>query len=185
LCAAGGIGWVEAVRVREEGFVLADEENEFTTYVAGRFDQLRRTAYLLCQDWHAADDVLQTTLTRLYLNWRRVRAADNSDAYVHTMLVRVFLAERRRGWVRRVALVAEPPDAAIEHDHTQRLTVEQALRRLPAGQRAALVLRFYCDLSVEQTAEILGCAPGTVKSKTTRALTSLRRVLGHPHTTEA
>jgi RNA polymerase sigma-70 factor (sigma-E family) len=165
--------------------VLADEGNDYTAYVVGRFDQLRRTAYLLCQDWHGADDILQTTLTRLYVHWRRARAATNIDAYVHTMLVRTFLADRRRGWTRRVSLVAEPPDAAIEHDHDQRLTVEQALRRLPASQRAALVLRFYCDMSVEQTAEILGCAPGTVKSKTARALTSLRQALGLPHTTEA
>jgi RNA polymerase sigma-70 factor (sigma-E family) len=165
--------------------VHADEESEYTAYVVGLFDQLRRTAYLLCQDWHGADDVLQTTLTNLYVNWRRARAASNTDAYVHTMLVRVFLADRRRGWARRVLVVAEPPDAAVEHDHDQRLTVDQALRRLPASQRAALVLRFYCDMSVEQTAEILGCATGTVKSKTNRALASLRRALGLPHTTEA
>jgi RNA polymerase sigma-70 factor (sigma-E family) len=164
--------------------VQADDDSEYTAYVVGRFDQMRRTAYLLCQDWHGADDVLQTTLTRLYVNWRRARAADNTDAYVNTMLARVFLADRRRGWARRVSLVAEPPDAPVEHDHDQRLTVEQALRRLPAGHRAALVLRFYCDMSVEQTAEILGCATGTVKSKTARALAALRDVLGLPHTTE-
>jgi RNA polymerase sigma-70 factor (sigma-E family) len=165
--------------------VLANDESEYTAYVVGRFDRWRRTAYLLCQDWHRADDVLQTTLTRLYLHWRRARAADNTDAYVHTMLVRVFLAEGRRAWARRVSLVAETPDAAVEHDHDLRLTVQQALRGLPAGQRAALVLRFYCDMSVEQTAEALGCATGTVKSKTARALTSLRQALGVPYTTEA
>jgi DNA-directed RNA polymerase specialized sigma24 family protein len=95
------------------------------------------------------------------------------------VLVREFIHERRSAWVKRVSLsgrVADSPAAAIDQDVV--LDLRAAVAALPARQRATLVLRFYCDLNVDQAAEILGCSPGTVKSQTARALEAVRRALG-------
>ncbi|MBO2464559.1 SigE family RNA polymerase sigma factor [Actinomadura violacea] len=157
---------------------MPGRDDEFTAYVTARTPWLRRVAYLLCQDWHRADDLVQTAITRLYLHWRRASAADNVDGYARTVLVRVFLAEQRGGWRRRVRLVPEPPDeSGGPPDLDGRLDLRDALAALPPRQRAAVVLRFYCDLSVEQTAAVLDCSAGTVKSQTARGLDALRRVL--------
>jgi RNA polymerase sigma-70 factor (sigma-E family) len=144
-------------------------------------DVLRRTAYLLCHDWHTADDLVSTTLAKLYDKWRRARQADNIDAYVRAMLVNAWLDERRRPWRREVpadelpevADVAAPPRG----EHADLLAL---LRSLPKRRRAVLVLRFYLDHSVEETAEVLGISPGTVKSQTARALDTLRAALPNP-----
>jgi RNA polymerase sigma factor (sigma-70 family) len=91
--------------------------------------------------------------------------------------VRAFLGERRK-WGSRVQLTAEPPDApAAVEDHAGRLAVRAALVSVPRRQQATLVLRFYCDLSVAEVAEILGCSQGTVKSQTARGLEAMRRAL--------
>jgi RNA polymerase sigma factor (sigma-70 family) len=97
---------------------------------------------------------------------------------VRAILVREFLAERRSGWARRVTLSAEPRDgrgAKAAEDHEAVVDMRAALAQLPRRQRATLVLRFYCDLTIDQAAELLGCSPGTVKSQTAKALSSLRR----------
>lgn len=157
---------------------MQGRDDEFTAYVTARTPWLRRVAYLLCQDRHRADDLVQTAITRLYLRWHRASAADNLDGYARTVLVRVFLAEQRGGWLRRVRLVAEPPDGpGGAPDPDGGLDLRDALAALPARQRAAVVLRFYCDLSVEQTAGVLNCSTGTVKSQTSRGLDALRRAL--------
>src|SRR5450432_759527 len=142
---------------------------------------LRRVAYLLSQDWDRADDLVQATITQLYVHWARARAADHIDAYARTILVREFLSERRSAWARRVNLdgrVPETPSRAIDHEAL--LDLRAALAAVPSRQRATLVLRFSCDLNVEQAARILGCSAGTVKSQTAKGLESLRRTLG-PH----
>ena len=152
---------------------------EYTEYVAARLSSLRRLAMVLCDDWQRADDVTQATLTKLYVHWGKVRAASHADAYARAVLVREFLHERRSTWVKRVSLRSGVPDSpAAEPDHDAVLDLRAAVAALPARQRATLVLRFYCDLSVDQSAEILGCSPGTVKSNTARALDAVRRVLG-------
>ena len=87
-------------------------DDEFTDYVTGRMGWLRRLAYLLCQDWQHADDLVQATITRLYTHWGRAAAVEHTDGYVRTILVREYLSERRSGWSRRVRLTAEPPDSA-------------------------------------------------------------------------
>jgi RNA polymerase sigma-70 factor (sigma-E family) len=134
---------------------------------------------VLCQDWHRADDVVQSALTRLYVHWGTARSATSPDAYVRTIVVREFLRERRSAWARRVVLTHQPPDL-IAPDGTSGadLGLREALARLPAGQQAVLVVRFYCDLSVDQAAQVLGCSPGTVKSQTAKGLAALRRRLG-------
>ncbi|MWA06815.1 SigE family RNA polymerase sigma factor [Actinomadura sp. LD22] len=157
---------------------MPGRDDEFTAYVTARTPWLRRVAYLLCQDWHRADDLVQTAITRLYLHWRRASAADNIDGYARTVLIRVFLAEQRGGWRRRVRLVPALPDGPDGPlDLAGDLDLREALAGLPPRQRAAVVLRFYCDLSVEQTADVLNCSTGTVKSQTARGLDALRRGL--------
>jgi RNA polymerase sigma-70 factor (sigma-E family) len=152
---------------------------EFSDYVSARLSSLRRLALLLCQDWHRADDLVQAALTKLYLHWGKAVGADNTDAYVRGMLVREFLAERRTSWSRRVSLTDSPPArAVVPPDHDSMLDLQAAVAKLPPRQRAVLVLRFYCDLSIDQAAAVLGCAPGTVKSQAAKALGSLRSELG-------
>lgn len=151
---------------------------EFVEYVTGRHAWLRRVAYVLCQDWHAADDLVQGVFTRLFTHWPRARRADNLDAYVRQILVRTFLSEQRKSWRTRVVLAATPPDvAAAVQDRDAMLDVREALLAVPPRQRAAIVLRYYCDLDVEQAAVALGCSAGTVKSQTARGLAAMRRVL--------
>jgi RNA polymerase sigma-70 factor (sigma-E family) len=152
---------------------------EYTEYVAAQLSSLRRLAGVLCQDWDRADDLVQATLTKLYVHWGRIRAATYPDAYARAVLVREFTHERRSVWVKRVSLsgrAIDSPAAAIDQDAV--LDLRAAVAALPPRQRATLVLRFYCDLNVGQAAEILGCSPGTVKSQTARALETVRRALG-------
>jgi RNA polymerase sigma-70 factor (sigma-E family) len=153
-------------------------DDEFTEFVSARLPALRRIAYLLCQDWHRADDLVQVAITRLYVHWGRATVMDHTEAYLRTILVRAFLSERRSAWARRVSLGADLPDLAdAGPDYDAAVDLNAALAALPAGQRATVVLRYYCDLSVEQVAQVLGCAPGTVKSQTAKGLGSLRLAL--------
>ena len=159
---------------------------EYCEYVATRLSSLRRLAVVLCDDWQRADDLVQVTLTKLYVHWGRARAADHPDAYARTMLVHEFIAERRSLWVKRVRLVgsvSDSPAAVVDHDAV--LDLRAAVAALPARQRATLVLHFYCDLNVDRCAEVLGCSPGTVKSQTAKALEAVRRALGPEHDADA
>jgi RNA polymerase sigma-70 factor (sigma-E family) len=154
-------------------------DEEFTQYVTVRLDTLRRIAFLLCQDWHRTDDLVQATITRLYVHWGRARSVEHPDAYVRTILVREYLSEQRSGWARRVRLDASVPDRPDPPpDADVALDVRSALAAIAPRQRATLVLRFYCDLSVEQAAALLGCSAGTVKSQTAKAIATLRDRLG-------
>jgi RNA polymerase sigma-70 factor (sigma-E family) len=153
-------------------------DEEYTIRVQELLPRLHRTAYLLCADWHRADDLVQATITRLYVKWRRARTADSLDAYVRAMLVRQFLGEQRTGWRSRVRVTDSVPETAgADVDVDARVDVRRALAAVPPRQRATLVLRFYCDLTVDQTAEVLECSTGNVKSQTSRGLDTLRRIL--------
>ncbi|AGZ41333.1 SigE family RNA polymerase sigma factor [Actinoplanes friuliensis] len=167
-----------------------EQEREYIEYVSGRLHSLHRTAYMLCGDAHRADDIVQATLTSLYVQWKRVTAADNVDAYVHTILVRRYLDERRLRW-SRVRLSDAPVQAATadsaDHGLAEREELITALRALPKGQRAVVVLRYFGDLSVEATAEALKCSVGNVKSQCARGLATLRAALhqeGHVGTVQ-
>jgi RNA polymerase sigma-70 factor (sigma-E family) len=155
--------------------VKRSDEDAFREYVTARLDRLRRMAYLLCRDWHTADDLVSVTLGKLYRNWRRARRATNPDAYLRAILVRALIDERRRPW-HRESVVDTVPEIAVTDRHRvlDRMALLDVLAPLTPRRRAAVVLRFYCDLSVEDTAEILGCSTGTVKSLTARALEALR-----------
>ncbi|MEU8391725.1 SigE family RNA polymerase sigma factor [Micromonospora sp. NPDC048842] len=149
----------------------------YRDYVGARLESLRRTAYLLCGDWHTADDLVSTALVKLLRHWPRVSAMDSPDAYVRRTLLRVWLDERRRPWRREAAWaeVPEQPAAAGGTDGAaDRLTILALLAELPPRRRAVLVLRYFCDLSVEETARELGCTAGTVKSQSARAIEALR-----------
>ncbi|MHA4945994.1 SigE family RNA polymerase sigma factor [Micromonospora sp. SD19] len=149
----------------------------YRDYVGARLEPLRRTAYLLCGDWHTADDLVSTALVKLLRHWPRVSVMANPDAYVRRTLLRVWLDERRRPW-RREAAWAEVPDSAVAATGTDgaadRLTILALLAELPPRRRAVLVLRYFCDLSVEETAQELGCTPGTVKSQSARGIEAMR-----------
>ncbi|WP_433653244.1 SigE family RNA polymerase sigma factor [Micromonospora zamorensis] len=174
--------------MRRGGGGLAVDVEGYRDYVGARLESLRRTAYLLCGDWHTADDLVSAALVKLLRHWSRVSAMENPDAYVRRMLLRVWLDERRRPW-RREAAWAEVPDHPVSASGTDgaadRLTILALLAELPPRRRAVLVLRYFCDLSVEETARELGCTPGTVKSQSARAIETLRgRLLGVPSPTE-
>ncbi|MET7398173.1 SigE family RNA polymerase sigma factor [Dactylosporangium sp. NPDC005572] len=152
-------------------------EHAYREYVAANLERLRRTAYLLCGDWHTADDLTSTVLVKLFRHWRRAAAFEHLDAYVRRMLVRAWLDERRRPWRREAAVAVLPEPPTPSEDPDQRLAVLTLLDELPPRRRAVLVLRYFCDLSVEETAEVLGCSEGTVKSQSSRALDTLRGLM--------
>ena len=158
------------------------ERDGFVEFVQDRGPALRGTAYLICGDWHRADDALQDALHKLYLAWPRVQRVGNVFAYARRSVVNAALYEGRRGW-RREHAYADPPDRAVGDFATTQAVRDEVLRALATlapRQRACVVLRFYEDLSVDQTAEVLGCSPGTVKSQVSRALTTLRPLLDQP-----
>ncbi len=159
--------------------VSTPRDQDFADYVTGRLGTLRRLAYLLCQDRDRTDDLVQAAITRLYVHWGRARAVEHIDAYARTILVRVYLSERRSAWATKVDLSRDLPDKAGAADNRdEALDMRAALAALPPRQRATLVLRYYCDLNVEQTAAQLGCSVGTVKSQTAKGLRALRVRLG-------
>jgi RNA polymerase sigma-70 factor (sigma-E family) len=160
---------------------MADRDAAFAEYFAARSDAMRRTAYLLCGDWYRAEDLVQIAFTKLYLAWNRVSRHEVLDAYVRQTLVRTFLDERRRGWWRRERTTDVPTDHALPPDAPEnRLLLLEALAAVPPRQRAVLILRYWEDLSVEATAAILGCSPGTVKSQSAKGLNHLRHLLPAP-----
>ena len=159
------------------------DEDEFAEYAARALPRLRRIAFLLCQDWHRADDLTQTTLTRVFVHWRRASTAENRDAYIGAILLNAYLSEQRTSWWKRTSVYAEPvePPAPAADDGEapieDALDLRAALHTLSPRRRATIVLRYYCDYSIEQTALLLDCSPGTVKSQTAKAIAQLRDAL--------
>jgi RNA polymerase sigma-70 factor (sigma-E family) len=152
-----------------------ERDAEFAAYFAARATALRRLAYALCGDWHAAEDLVQVTFLRLYRHWRRLRG-ETLDAYARRTLVNAFLSDRRRR--RRETVVADPPErAARDADPAAAVDLRRALATLPPRQRAMVVLRHLEDLPVAEVAALLGLAEGTVKSQTARGVAALRAAL--------
>ena len=150
----------------------------YVEYVAARQAHLRRIAYAVCGDWHRADDVLQTALTKLYLAWPRLRDDVEPDAYVRRIIVRAHIDERRRPWRReRAGLDGHDGATTAGLPIEERSALVEALQQLPEMQRKTVVLRHWLGLSVEETAHELRISVGTVKSHSHRALASLQRVL--------
>ncbi|NMO56698.1 SigE family RNA polymerase sigma factor [Actinoplanes sp. TBRC 11911] len=159
-----------------------ERDEQFHSFVLGHRAGLVRTATLLTAgDGHLAEDLVQSTLTKLYVAWPAFRRADNPEGYLRRTLVNALTDERRRWWRRHERPVAVLPDRpgfvpdTDPEDDTD--GIRAALRELPPKMRATLVFRYFYDLNVADTADALGCSEGTVKSQTARALERLRAVL--------
>ncbi|GHH36605.1 SigE family RNA polymerase sigma factor [Lentzea cavernae] len=152
-----------------------DRDREFGEFVDARALVMRRTAYLLCGDWHRAEDIVQQSLIKMYVAWSRVRK-DSIDAYSRKVLVRTAIDETRRGFFQRERTVDAVPERAVA-DSASDLDLREALDALPPGQRAVVVLRYWEDLSITETARILGRTEGTVKSQAAKGLAALRTLL--------
>jgi RNA polymerase sigma-70 factor (sigma-E family) len=156
-------------------------EEEFRAYVVASRAALVHTATLLTAgDRHRAEDLVQTTLTRLYLAWPRIRPRDGLDAYARRALVNAMIDEQRRPFRRREHSHAEVPDHAETDSDRDFTRLHAALRALPPGMRAAVVFRHVHGFSVADTADALDCSEGNVKSQTARGLERLRTALDTP-----
>ncbi|GAA1143225.1 SigE family RNA polymerase sigma factor [Kitasatospora gansuensis] len=160
-------------------------EDDFEAFAAGRAGPLFRSACLLTGgDTHLAEDLVQETLARVYAQWHRTswfssRAViENPAGYAHTVLVRAFLSHRGRRSSGEHPVGEIPDGAAKEGDTTLRLALEAALRALSPRDRAVLVLRYWEDRSVEETAGVLNSSSGAVRTQTVRALGRIRALLG-------
>jgi RNA polymerase sigma-70 factor (sigma-E family) len=159
-----------------------DRDAAFSDYVAGQRARLVRTARLLTAgDEAAAEDLVQTTLTRLYVHWSKVSRADDPVAYGYRSLTHAFLDDRRRAHRRREIITGTTPEvvAATPDPETRRMVLD-ALERLAPRQRAVIVLRHFLQYDVAASAELLGCSEGTVKSQNAKALAHLRELLDTP-----
>jgi RNA polymerase sigma-70 factor (sigma-E family) len=151
---------------------------EFVEFAEVMSPRLRRTAFLLCGEWHTAEDLAQTALVKVFVSWRRIRRQDAVHAYATRILVNTYLAHKRlkrtgellTGWFPEHPVQAPAPET--------RMLLLDALATLPPRGRAVVVLRYWADLSVEQVADMLGCSTGNVKSHSARALDKLRALLG-------
>jgi RNA polymerase sigma-70 factor (sigma-E family) len=155
----------------------------YQAFVTARIGHLYRSACLLTGgDVHLAEDLVQETLARILVRWRRVSAADNPAAYAQTMLVRVHLTwRRRRSSGERPVPQAPEPAGGHSADTDLRITLMNALGRLSERDRAVLILRYWEDRTAEQTAAVLSMNPGAVRAHAVRALARLRQELGGKH----
>ena len=154
-------------------------DTEFREFVRERRPRLLRTATLLTAgDQHAAEDLVQTALTKLYVAWPAFQRATNPTSYVHRVMVNALVDETRRPWRRHEVRVAEVPEHAAPSTGSAGEAVTAALQKLSPGMRSIVVLRYFQDLSVAQCAEVVGCSQGNVKSQSARALAHLRATLG-------
>jgi RNA polymerase sigma-70 factor (sigma-E family) len=162
-----------------------EEEDLFREFAVRQAAPLRRCAYLFCGDWHLAEDLMQTTLVKIYRAWPTVARREVLTHYARTVLLRTWLDEKRRPWRRSEVGHADVPDVSDSSAEPgqeaersfARALVHEALLRVPPRQRAVLVLRYFDDLSIAETAEAMGCSEGTVKSQTARGLVNLRTAL--------
>ncbi|HEX4223862.1 MAG TPA: SigE family RNA polymerase sigma factor [Pseudonocardiaceae bacterium] len=163
-----------------------DERNEaFRRFAAESATGLARLAYLLCGDRHFAEDLVQICLIRMYRAWPRIWPLDAPTHYARKVLLRCWLNERRKPWRHSElgdGVVPEQPDEAADPiravgSSQLKDVLRGALARVPARQRAAVVLRYFAQLSVTETAAVLRCSEGTVKSQTARGLATLRTAM--------
>ncbi|MEU2714815.1 SigE family RNA polymerase sigma factor [Streptomyces sp. NPDC007205] len=158
---------------------------EFQSFVAGRWPRLMRTAFLLTGEQHAAEDLVQSTLERVYVAWRKVGAADDPEAYVRRVMLNLHARKHRR---RLKEFLAPKDDSGLVHEVADtgdriaqaddRGALLKALAQLPVRQREAVVLRYWEDLTETQAAEAMGCSVGTVKSNAAKGIAKLRAIPG-------
>jgi RNA polymerase sigma-70 factor (sigma-E family) len=155
---------------------------EFAEFAEAASLQLRRTAFLLCGDWHTAEDLAQMTLAKVFVSWRKINRRGAAHAYARRTLVNAYLDDKRLKRSGEILTDRFPDRAAEPQALETRMVVRAALATLPPRARAVVVLRYWEDLSVEQVADMLGCSPGNVKSHAARALVKLRAALGEAMT---
>lgn len=153
----------------------------FTEFVAARGASLFRIAHLTCGSRDEAEDVLQSALEKAYRSWSRLRAGSDPEPYVRRIIVNTAISRARRRTILRIFLTASPPETPAP-DSLSGVELRQiliaGLRNLPPHQRAVLVLRFFEDLTEAQTAEVLRCSIGAVKSQASKGLARLRALIG-------
>ena len=163
---------------------MHEDDGEFASFVRARQDALVRFGYLLSGDRMSGEDLTQIALAKLYLKWSTIRQTESMEAWVRKVMVNEYTSWWRRAWRKRESLDWDPAREESERGVTD-TTMDRELwgkvMTLPPRQRAAVALRFYEDLTEAQTAEILGCSIGTVKSQTHRALATLRTRLEEVH----
>ena len=158
----------------------AARDEEFTAFVESAAARLRRSAYLMCRDWHLAQDLTQHTFTKMYASWGRIRTAANLEGYSRRVLMNLVFDQQRRRSGSEIVLAELPdrPDGAAAGTPELRLALVDALARLTVEDRAVLVLRHAEDHSVDTVATILGVSVSVVKMRNARALARLRALLG-------
>lgn len=167
--------------------MTTNRDDEFTVFVTANRSRLERAARLLTSgDSHEAEDLVQQTLTKLYVRWTRVGHGTGPLTYAYRTLTTTFIDEHRRAWRRHERSGDIPAESAANAvDSDTPAMVLAALATLPPRQRAVVVLRYWLDQSVEQTAQSLDCSEGTVKSQSAKALGSLRSRLTDIYTDTA
>jgi RNA polymerase sigma-70 factor (sigma-E family) len=158
------------------------DDERFVEFATARTPHLVRTAYLLTGDWHLAEDLVQEALGRCYATPRGFARIDNPAAYAQTVLMRTFLNHRRRRSSTEVPRLDLPDAGRADADVPLRLSLLAALDELFAKDRAVVVLRYWDDRSVAETAELLGLTAAAVRNQALRALAKPRDVLGDGHT---
>jgi RNA polymerase sigma-70 factor (sigma-E family) len=153
---------------------VARQVATFDAFVAARGDALWRSAWLLTGDGHLAEDLVQTALAKSYAAWDRIGDPGGFEAYVRRTLYTTYVSWWRRRWNGERPAAEVPETVAPGPDLAVRRDLLTALADLPHGQRAVVVLRWFEDLSERETADVLGCSVGTVKSQASRAMAALR-----------
>ncbi len=157
---------------------MAERDADFVAFATEASGPLFRSAWLMSGDWHAAQDLVQETLAKMYRGWASVDQIDNPLAYAHVVLSHTFLSRRRR------RSSSEQPSAAVAEvgvdgpDVALRQTLVDALLTLPERDRVVLVLRYLADRSVDEVARDVGRSPAAVRVQAMRALAKLRAALG-------
>jgi RNA polymerase sigma-70 factor (sigma-E family) len=170
-----GEGWLRVPRRDDAAYV---------EFVAASQQRLRRSAYLMTGDWAAAADATQEALVRVYVAWPRLERNGGLPTYARRALVSSVIDASRRRSTRERYEDRAPGDTVAPDpsgDVVDRRVLMEALAELPQRQRACVVLRYFDDLSVTDTAHALGCSEGTVKSQTSKAIGRLRQVLAVHH----
>jgi RNA polymerase sigma-70 factor (sigma-E family) len=173
---AGPLARWNVARRRER----AARDEEFTEFVAACAPRLRRTAYLMCRDWHLAQDLTQITLAKMYASWGRIRSSTNLEAYSRRVLMNAVFDQKKRRSDSEIVLaeLPESPERLPGGTADLHVTLMRALATLPVRDQAIVVLRHWEDQSVETVAGILGVSASVVKMQSARALGRLRALLG-------
>jgi RNA polymerase sigma-70 factor (sigma-E family) len=166
-----------ALDCEAERQLVSDEPEDFEEFVRATGRRIHFAALMLCGDHHMAEDLTQTTYAKVYVRWSKISRIESPLAYTHAVLTHTFLSHRRLRRTSEQPVERLPELADGESDHAVRLDLVTALRRLPPKDRAVLVLRYWEDVSVARTAELLGIREDACRRRAARALERLRQLM--------